>query len=47
MTRHYFRDRLKDAGKGLENSEQYEAAKKDSEYFMRLIELAVEYHKEG
>ena len=27
--------------------EQYKAAKKDSGYFMRLIGLAVEYHKEG
>ncbi len=26
---------------------QYEAAKQDFEYFMRLIKLAEEYHKEG
>ena len=27
--------------------QQYKAAKKDFEYFMRLIELAMEYRKEG
>jgi len=27
--------------------QQYEAAKKDFEYFVGLIELAVEYRKEG
>jgi len=27
--------------------QQYEAAKKDFEYFMRLIKLAEGYHKEG
>jgi len=40
-------DRLYEENKNLMAPQQYEAAKKDFEYFMRLIELVEEYHKEG
>jgi len=40
-------DRFHEENEYLMAPEQYETAKKDFEYFMLLIELAVEYHKEG
>jgi len=40
-------DRFYEENKSYLAPQQYEAAKKDFEYFMRLIERAVEYHKEG
>jgi len=40
-------DRLYEDNKYYLAPHQYEAAKKDFEYFMRLINLAEGYHKEG
>jgi len=40
-------DRFYEENKHLMAPQQYEAAKIDFEYFMRLIDLAVEYCKEG
>jgi len=40
-------DRLCEDNKYYLAPQQYEAAKKDFEYFMRLINLAEGYHKEG
>ena len=40
-------DRFYEENKSYLAPQQYETAKKDFEYFMRLIELAEEYHKEG
>jgi len=40
-------DRFYEENEHLMASQQYEAAKKDFEYFMRLIKMAEEYHKEG
>jgi len=39
-------DRFYEENKYYLAPQQYEAAKKDSEYFMRLIELAEGYNKE-
>jgi len=40
-------DRFCEENKYYLAPQQYEAAKEDFEYFMRLIKLAAEYHKEG
>jgi len=40
-------DRFYEENKYLLAPQQYEAAKKDFEYFVRLVKLAEEYHKEG
>jgi len=40
-------DRFYSENENLMAPRQYEAAKQDFEYFMRLVELAEEYHKEG
>ena len=40
-------DRFYEENKYLMAPEQYGTAKKDFEYFMVLVELAEEYHKEG
>ena len=40
-------DRFYEKNKYLMAPQQYEAAKTDFEYFMVLVELAAEYHKEG
>jgi hypothetical protein len=40
-------DRFYEENEHLIAPQQYEAAKKDFAYFMRLIELAREYRKEG
>ena len=39
-------DRFYEENKYYLAPQQYETAKKDFEYFMRLVELAEEYHKE-
>ncbi len=40
-------DRFYEENEYLMAPQQYEAAKKDFEYLIRLLELAEEYHKEG
>ena len=40
-------DRFYEENEHLMAPQQYATAKKDFEYFMRLIVLAEEYHKEG
>jgi len=40
-------DRFYEENKYSIAPEQYKAANKDFEYFIRRIELTVEYHKEG
>jgi len=40
-------DQFYEENKSYLAPQQYETAKKDFEYFMRLVKLAEEYHKEG